>query len=109
MYSSVTIADRTGADVELHSTDARKLTQATGLLGTSAVRSSTRSRPTAHGGINETHWMDADLVVLDGLIKADTYETMMSEFRTTSKPLLETLDYGPALLKWREGDTGNLL
>lgn len=107
MLSSVTLADNTGADVTLHqdaTNGKRWLTLATGLRGIQTLRSSKRVRPQAHGGINETRYEDGRSITLTGEIMSTiSIEDAFSEFGLVAAPMIQTLDTGPALLKWQEG------
>lgn len=113
MLSSVTLADNTGADITLHqdaTNGKRWLTLATGLRGIQTLRSSKRVRPQAHGGINETRYEDGRSITLTGEIMSTvSIEDAFSEFGLVAAPMIQTLDTGPALLKWQEGSTGNAL
>lgn len=107
MLASVTLNDRLGAAIVLHETTKRALTSALGLVGVSGVRASVRSRPTAHGSIDETRWTDGATIALEGeIISQVGLVDAFAEFRETVRPMLETLDSGPALLKWTEGASG---
>jgi hypothetical protein len=107
VLSSITLADKDGADVPLHAVAAnskRVVTGAHGILGVSTLRDSRRVRPTAHGGIDETRWEDGKLVVLEGEVISEVSQAdAITEFRTLTAPMIQTLDNGPALLKWQEG------
>lgn len=101
--SSITLNDAAGTPVELHQTTKRHIYRAVGLIGVQPPRQVVRTRPTAHGSINNTRWTDGRLIVLDGrvfspLSASDAY----AEFRTVAGAMLETLDEGSALLKWTE-------
>lgn len=113
MLSSVTIADKDGNDVVLHEdvpNGKRWLTQATGLRGVASIRSNHRVRPQAHGGINETRFEDGRTITLQGEVMSTvSIEDAFSEFALVAEPMIQTLDNGPALLKWTEGATGNQL
>lgn len=106
MLRYLSLADKNGAAVTIHETTKRHLTNVQGLVGVSAIRENRRVRPTAHGGIDESKWEDGRLIVLEGEAWGDTQADAYSEFRTITKPMLETLENGAALLKWGEGDTG---
>lgn len=113
MLSSVTLDDNTGTAVTLHQ-DApngkRWLTQATGLRGVQSLRDSKRVRPQAHGGINETKYEDGRTITLAGEIMSQvSIEDALNEFALVAAPMIQTVDSGPALLKWQEGATGNAL
>lgn len=113
MLSSLTLADKNGTDVAIHSSAQgakRVLTAAQGLAGISPVRESLRPRPTGHGAIDDARWTDGSLIVLEGeCVSSVSIEDAFAEFRKVTEPMLQTLDNGPALLKWTEGDTGNAL
>ncbi len=104
----VTIDDATGSPVTLHETATRRLHSVSGLVAIPTPRASIRSRPTAHGVIDETHWTDGRLVALEGFIFGEDRAAAIRELRLIEKPLLETLDNGPALLKWTEQGNGGL-
>lgn len=101
--SAITLDDATGTPVELHATNARRVYQATGLIGVSAPRHVVRPRPSAHGTINDTRNTDGRLIVLDGRVYSPiSYADAASELRAIAGAALETLDEGAALLKWTE-------
>lgn len=108
MLSSVTLDDKDGTPVTLHSeTGKRVLANATGLAGIGAPRESRRDRPTAHGGIDDSKWESGRLIVLDGEVFSTAgIADAFTEFRQVTKPMLQTLDHGPALLRWTEGTSG---
>jgi hypothetical protein len=111
LLKTLTLDDSSGTPVTIHSdalTSKRALTKATGLVGIGSVRNSgKRPRPTAHGGINQSHWEDGGTITLEGQIGSQTgIEDALSEFRTIAAPMLQTLDVGAALLKWQEGSVG---
>src|SRR5262249_44119167 len=57
-----------------------------------------------HGAINETRYEDGRTVSLEGEIASNvSVEDAMAEFRACMLPMLQTLDVGPAMLKWEEG------
>lgn len=113
MLSSVTLDDSSGNAVTLHQdtpTGKRWLTSALGLRGITALRQTHRVRPQAHGAINETRFEDGRSIVLVGEIMSTvSIEDAFAEFAAVAKPMMQTLDVGPALLKWTEGATGNQL
>lgn len=110
MLSSVTLQDATGTPIALHTdtpASTALLKTARGLVGIGPVRSSVRVRPQAHGGINETKWQDGQIVTLEGEVWSTIdVPTAMASFRAITKPMLQTLDNGPALLQWTEGVAG---
>lgn len=113
MLSSVTLDDNTGAAVTLHTDTVngkRSLTGATGLRGIQNIRENKRVRPQAHGGINLSKYEDGRTVTLTGEIMSTvSIEDALAEWATVAAPMMQTLDSGPALLKWTEGATGNQL
>lgn len=110
MLSSLTLDDANGNAVILHETTKRSVRSVLGLVGIGALRESRRDRPTAHGGIDETLWESGRLVVIEGAVmSSEGIEDAFAEFRAVTKPMIETLDTGPALLKWTEGEAGNQL
>jgi hypothetical protein len=107
MLSAVTLDDASGTPVVLHETAKRVLISAGGLIGIGSLRDSKRVRPTGHGGISETRWEDGKLIVLGGEVLSNvSVADAMAEFRTVTAPMLQTLDVGPALLKWQEDVAG---
>lgn len=103
MLTSLTLDDSSGAAVTLHETDKRAATKALGFYGVSAPRDSKRVRPQAHGSINETRWgdgrtMSIEMEIISNVGVADAY----NEFRAVVAPMQQTLDVGPALMKWQE-------
>jgi hypothetical protein len=112
LLSSLTLADAVGVDITIHDDDPvsqRVISAAKGLVGITAVRESKRSRPQAHGWINEAKWTDGKTIQLAGECWAVTEELALEEFRAITEPMLQTLDNGPALMKWQEGVAGNAL
>ena len=107
MLSTVTLDDATGTAVVLHQ-DApngkRWLTSATGLRGVQSLREDKRVRSQAHGGINQTRFEDGRTITLVGEIMSTVnIEDAFNEFGLVAAPMIQTLDSGPALLKWTEG------
>lgn len=113
MLSLVTLDDSTGMPVVLHSdseTSKRSLTSALGLRGIANLRTSERVRPQAHGGINQTRYEDGRTITLVGeIVSQVSIEDCFNEWAEVSAAIMQTLDSGPALLKWTEGETGNEL
>lgn len=66
-------------------------------------------RPQAPGALDETRWEDGKVIALEGEVSGETLEDAFDELRVITDACLETLDVGPALLKWTEGNTGNAL
>jgi len=110
MLSKVTLANAAGEDVVIHEdtpTSRRLLIDAKGLVGVGPLRESKRVRPSAHGSINETSFEEGRTIQLTGEVWSQaSIEAALEEFRKVVQPMLETLDNGPALLKWTEGSTG---
>lgn len=106
MLSALTLDDSSGAAVALISPTQpfkREVESITGLYGIGPPRTSHRDRPTAHGGINETRFESGKIIALTGAVlstisQADAY----NEWRLVTAPMVQTLDVGPALLKWSE-------
>jgi hypothetical protein len=113
MLSSVTLDDSTPTAVTLHqdaTNGKRWLTSATGLRGIANIRDSKRVRPQAHGGINETRYEDGRTITLVGEIMSTvSIDDAFAEWALVAKPMIQTLDVGPALLKWTESTSGNQL
>jgi Phage tail protein len=113
MLSVVTLNDKDGNPVILHddsATGKRWLTSALGLRGIANLRTSQRVRSQAHGSINETRFESGREITLVGEIMSQIgLEDAFGEWGEVMEPMIQTLDYGPALLKWQEGDTGNSL
>ncbi len=113
MLSKLTLqnhAEPTPEDIVLHedtNASRRLVAEATGLFGISPLRQSRRVRPQAHGSIDETKYGEGSLITLDGTVWSTvSIEAALEEFRKVSQVAQETLDYGPALLKWTEGVSG---
>jgi hypothetical protein len=108
MISQITLDDHAGTPVTLHAaTGKRGMVSVSGFLGIGAPRTSQRVRPSAHGAVNETRYEDGKLMVLNGEVMSNAgIEDVDSEFHAVCAPMLDTLDYGPALLKWTEGAAG---
>jgi hypothetical protein len=100
-FSDITLNDADGLDVDLHRTDSRHIYAATGLIGVTPPRQVVRPRPSAHGSINNTRNTEGRLIVLEGRLLGEQSATdMFTEFYAVAGAMLETLDYGEALLKW---------
>jgi hypothetical protein len=100
-FSDITLNDADGVPVALHRTDTRHVYAATGLIGVTPPRQIVRPRPSAHGFINDTRNTEGRLIVLEGRLLGEQSATdMFSEFYAVAGAMLETLDYGEALLKW---------
>jgi hypothetical protein len=100
-FSAITLNDADGTPVDLHRTDSRHIYAATGLIGVTPPRQVVRPRPSAHGFINDTRNTEGRLIVLEGRLLGEQSATdMFTEFYAVAGTMLETLDYGEALLKW---------
>jgi hypothetical protein len=100
-FSDITLNDADGVPVALHRTDSRHVYNATGLIGVTPPRQIVRPRPSAHGFINDTRNTEGRLIVLEGRLLGEQSATdLFSEFYAVAGAMLETLDYGEALLKW---------
>lgn len=89
----------------------RACTNAVGLVGgvVSAPRTNKSTRPNAHGAINNTKYTDGTGVTLTLEVTGTSIEDAFAQFEAISAVCVQTLDYGPALLKWTEGTTGRQL
>jgi hypothetical protein len=100
-FSDITLTGADGVAVALHRTDTRHIYGATGLIGVTPPRQVVRPRPSAHGFINDTRNTEGRLIVLEGRLLGEQSATdMFTEFYAVAGAMLETLDYGEALLKW---------
>lgn len=103
MLSALTLADATGVDIPLISTPKREVGNVTGLYGVAPLRDTKRVRPNTHGAINETKFQDGKPIVIEGQVSSTVSKTdAWNEWRLLVAPMLDTLDFGPALLKWTE-------
>lgn len=104
---TITLDGADGVSVTLHESATRAVSRVTGLMGIGDLRESRRVRPQAHGAIDETRYEDGRLIVIEGATWSQvSHAEAYAEFRLISAAMLETLDVGPALLKWTEGGTG---
>lgn len=85
------------------------MVSASGLVGIGALRESRRVRPQSHGAIDETRYEDGKIISLVLEVSGADYEGTFADARTITGACLDTLDYGPALLKWTEAESGNEL
>lgn len=107
MLSSLTLDDSSGNAVTLHETTNRAVSRVTGLVGITSVRDSRRVRPTAHGAIDETRYEDGRIITVEGAVwSQNSQAAAYTEFRAITTAMLQTLDVGPAALKWTEGASG---
>ena len=106
MITALSLADHTGADVSLMPSDKVLVTDVEGLFGVEAPRQVKRPRPVGHGALNDTRFGDGrDVSVAWDIAGTDQSDTM-TQFRTITAPMVETWDYGAALLKWTEATSG---
>jgi hypothetical protein len=76
-------------------------------VGIAGLRDSKRVRPESHGAINETRFEDGRLINLEGEVWSTvSQEAAYAELRLITRPMIETLDHGPALMRWTEGASG---
>jgi len=113
VLSNLTLNDASGNPVTLHeqvgsgSQAAREVVTAQGLWGIPTPRSTVRKRPTGHGEINETRWSDGSKIAVTGQIASQvSIDAVWADFYTVTAPMVQTLDVGPALLKWTNGVSG---
>lgn len=114
MISVATIDDKDGNPVIFHDdspSSKRGWIDAHGLLGgtIAPLRQSKAIRPQVHGGVNRTRFQDGGQPSFTQEIVGDDIEDAYDELLVISAVLQDTLDYGPALLKWTEGETGREL
>ncbi len=104
MLTRLTLDGSTGEPVVLHAdAGTRSAVSVQGLVGAAPVRRSVRPRPTAHGAIDESRWMDEALVDLVGEVMSTlTVADALADYRDMLAVALDTLD-APALLRWIEG------
>lgn len=102
VITALTLDDRSGSPVTLHRTTTRRLTSASGLLGAGPLRNVTRSRPQAHGAIDDTRYQDGQPISLEGIVVGTSDAAVISDFHTISGAAFATLDVGGSLLKWTE-------
>jgi hypothetical protein len=107
LITALTLDDKTGAAVSLMTADEKVLpTDLDGFFGIEAPRQVKRPRPTGHGAINDTRYGDGRLMALAFECLGTDYGDTMTQFRTVTAPMLQTWDYGAALLKWTEATSG---
>jgi hypothetical protein len=107
MIALITLDDRDGNPITLHDvsgTSKRSAITANGLMGgyVSTLRDDKAVLPQAHGGINNTRYTDGASPSLVLEVMGDSLGDCQVEYRAMVAPMLQTLDYGPALLKWTE-------
>jgi hypothetical protein len=101
VLTTITLDNSAGTPVVLHETPKRAIAHAGGLTGIGALRDSLRPRPNAHGAINETQYEDGRLIVLEGAVWSQVSQSdAWAEWDAITTPMIQTLDVGPALLKW---------
>lgn len=108
MISALTLDDKDGNAVTFHTPGGSpKVTGVSGLTGLSALRANVTVAPTRHGSIDNTRWTEGAVVVVEGLCySGGSWSDALDDFRDLTVPMLQTLDDGPALLKWTEEDSG---
>jgi hypothetical protein len=106
MFTSVTIQDAAGADQSLFDSSHR-LGESHGLHGLPAPRRVTRTRPGAHGEINETRHYASRQPVWNGMLVAADESALWAEYDQILAALWGSVDT-PRLLKWTRAD-GKLL
>lgn len=104
----LSIDDPAGSPVYLHPTANRYLTKATGLTTISSPRAVVRAKPQAHGAIDDTHYTSERLIALEGFVQGADEAAAITELRAVQAAILQTLDTGPALLKWTEAGSAGL-
>lgn len=114
MLSIVTLDDKDGTPVTLHdaTTSAKRgAVEAHGFIGgvIADLRQDKQVRPQVHGSINRTTFQNGAAPYLTLEIVGDTVEDAYDEWLEIAATLQQTLDYGPALLKWTEAETGREL
>lgn len=106
MISALSLADRNGVDVALLRSDEKCLpTDLEGFWGIEAPRQVKRPRPVGHGALNDTKYGDGRLMSAAFECIGTDYADTESVFHAITAPMVETLDYGAALLKWTGVDT----
>lgn len=108
MISALSLTDRAGAAVDLlDDAQGRTCLSLSGLVGTAAVRSSRRVKPTRRGGINPRAYTDGATMAGEFEASGATVEAAFSTFRQMVKPMRESVfSTLPATLKWTEGTSG---
>lgn len=104
----MTLDDRDGNAVTLHQAGGvARLRSASGLAGLSTPRANVTVAPTRHGSVDNTRFTEGAVVVLEGFVFSESSAAVaMDGFRDLTVPMLQTLDDGPALLKWTEFTSG---
>lgn len=106
MITALSLADYTGADVNLMPNDKVLVTDVEGLWGIASPRQVKRPRPTGHGALNDTKWLDGRLISVAWDIAGTDQGDTATQFRTITAPMLDTLETGEANLKWTEATSG---
>lgn len=107
MLSSITLDDANGTPIILHdeASGKRGIERALGFAGIGSLRDDRRVRPQSHGGIDTTRWEDGRLMVIEGAVWSQLgQDDAWAEWDAIVSPMLETLDVGPALIKWTRAD-----
>ena len=106
MLWSITLNNASGTPVTLH--DENSTTQihdALGFTGIGSIRESRRPLPSAHGGLDESKYEDGRLMVVEGAVwSTASMADAWAKWDVISAALMETLDVGPALIKWQRSD-----
>jgi hypothetical protein len=89
--------------VVLHETTTRAVRTVDGLIGITAPRRSVRTRPQAHGSIDDTRYTDESIITIAGDVWGATQNAAYAELRLITVPLIATLESGALLLTWSEG------
>jgi len=107
LLSSITLNDADGNAVTLHdeASGKRGIERALGFAGIGAIRDSRRVRPQGHGGLDESKFEDGRLMVIEGAVWSPLgQDDAWAEWDAIIAPMMETLDEGPALIKWTRSD-----
>lgn len=107
MLSALSVDDKDGTAIPFIS-DAlgRDVASASGLVGVGPLREDRRVRPQGHGALDLTRWEDGRTIPIEGVVVGASQELAYENLREITTACLQTLDEGPALLKWREGASG---
>jgi hypothetical protein len=98
LLTYVTLDSPDGA-VTFHETDKRALAEATGLVGLAGVREVKHLRPTAHGTVSTSKWLDGRGVSLKGEVWGADGGDAWAEWSALAGAMYSAVDT-PRLLKW---------
>lgn len=100
------LVDADGNDVPFIAAN-RLVTNVQGLpgLGFAGARDATYQRPSYHGNVTRSRWMNAAVVTIEGLVRGATPEAVQGELDALKIPLLDAID-ASGLLTWQRGDSG---